>query len=122
MSMAFGQLSGQEILDQILEYHVKNRGVQVHILDQYQHIGGMHLDTTQKIKSRIPWDDVKTIHFCWTHNIEVKAERMEQYNHKMIEDPCFLGLSKCKDIERLDKSWKMHLCKVPRTKLAAKQP
>eukprot|EP00035_Acanthoeca_spectabilis_P006698 m.128023 g.128023 ORF g.128023 m.128023 type:complete len:602 (-) comp13618_c0_seq1:52-1857(-) len=96
MSMAESQTGNQEVLNAILEYQVKNRAFKVRILPPEQFASGKYLGPPKNEGDVEKINSFLVAHFCWTHNMEVKRERMTEYNSRHLGDTCFNDIWKCK--------------------------
>mmetsp|Transcript_22020 Transcript_22020/g.66045 ORF Transcript_22020/g.66045 Transcript_22020/m.66045 type:complete len:383 (+) Transcript_22020:140-1288(+) len=97
MSMAESQTGNQEVLNAILEFQFKRRGFKLRILPSEKYASGKYISPLPKgaAPTSLP-DGFLVAHFCWTHNMEVKRERMHEYKSKHLRDDCFNDVFKCK--------------------------
>ena len=96
MSMGESQTGNQEVLNAIMEQQFKRRGFKFRILPYQKFASGKYLPEVKSEGMEKRIDTYLVAHFCWTHNMEMKRQRMIEYKSKHLADECFNDVWKCK--------------------------
>eukprot|EP00037_Helgoeca_nana_P005183 m.49825 g.49825 ORF g.49825 m.49825 type:complete len:620 (+) comp16205_c1_seq1:255-2114(+) len=95
MHMAFGQTGNQEVVNPVLEYYAKRRGLKPRSLSPTVYMSGMHISPKGK-SALFDKNLTEVIHFCWTHNFDSKFEKIFMFGKLRVSKECLRDIDACK--------------------------
>jgi hypothetical protein len=110
----------QIIVNQVLDFMVRNHNFKARTLPQELYVSGGHIShITKHLKGRhmVPLHLNATImHFCWTANVQEKLEKMVGYALLFVTQGCLLKPQACFETEGatdLGEGWQDVVCQAP---------
>eukprot|EP00040_Diaphanoeca_grandis_P029663 m.174111 g.174111 ORF g.174111 m.174111 type:complete len:530 (-) comp31753_c0_seq1:392-1981(-) len=96
MSIPAHVTGNQEMVNQIMELHVRRNYFTVNILPELIYVSGKHLPLpSEHSPSPAAPETAKILHFSWTRNITYKLQKLHAFKQLFVSPECLLNFEKC---------------------------